>query len=255
VAATTRGRYYVETLGRGLALLDCLLEEPGQLTLAELGRRAGLGPATTLRLLRTLEEAGYVRQDPETRRFRLSWKLLRGGLAPIMEVAEAGRPHLEALAARLDEATGMAVLDGTQVRCVLRVSSSRLVSANVSPGTVFPAHATAMGKVLLAHAGPRVARELVRREPLRRFTPRTIVDPDQLLTHLARVAEQGYAISDGEWEVGLRSLAAPVRAGRGRVVAAACVLLVRPDMEAAHLEGEFLPNLLQAAAAVSRDLG
>jgi IclR family transcriptional regulator, pca regulon regulatory protein len=149
-----------------------------------------------------------VCQDPETRRFRLSWKL--GAVAP--DHAEVARPHLEKLAARLDEATGMAVLDGVQVRCAVRVNSSRLVSANVSPGTVFPPHATAMGKVLLANAGQARVRELVRQESLRRFTPRTIVDPDELLAHLGRVAEHGYAVSDGEWEVGLRSLAAPVRA-------------------------------------------
>src|ERR1700736_3213206 len=152
----TRGRYYVEALGRGLSLLDCFIDQPGPHSLIELSRRVGVGMPTTLRLIRTLEEAGYVRQEPPAMRYRMSWKLLQPQdmTVSILDYADMPRPYLEDLAATLGESTGMAVLDNTDVRYAIRVSSARIVSANIPPGSMFPPHATAMGKVLLAALAP-----------------------------------------------------------------------------------------------------
>src|SRR3984893_19419178 len=117
-----RGRYYVEALGRGLALLDCFIDQPGPHSLIERSGRVGLGMPTSLRLIRTLEEAGYVRQDPATKRYRLSWKMLQlqDVTQSILDYADVARPYLEDLASTLGEATGMAVLDGTNGRQAIR---------------------------------------------------------------------------------------------------------------------------------------
>src|SRR5260370_2536614 len=108
-----RGRYYVEALGRGLAVLDCFIADPGPHSLIELSRRVRLGMPTTLRLIRTLEEAGYVRQDPDTRRYKLSWKMLQlqDITTSILDCADVARPHLQDLAVTLGEDTGIAVPD------------------------------------------------------------------------------------------------------------------------------------------------
>ncbi len=253
----TRGRYYVEALGRGLAVLDCFIDQPGPHSLIELSRRVGLGMPTTLRLIRTLEEAGYVRQDAETKRYRLSWKMLQlqDVTTSILDYADVARPHLEDLAAALGEATGMAVLDDTEVRHAIRVSSTRIISANIPPGALFPPHATAMGKVLLAALDPGVVRSLAVQRPFERFTPTTITSVDELLDELRVVSQQGYASSNEEWEPGLRSLAAPVRTRDGRVVAAVCVIAVRPGITTRSMERDFLPGLLRAAEAISAELG
>src|SRR5579859_921366 len=197
-SAQPRGRYYVEALGRGLALQDCFIEDLGPHALSELSRRVGLGMPTTLRLIRTLEEAGYVRQDPETKRYRLSWKMLQlqDVTASILDYADVARPYLEDLAATLGESTGMAVLDGTDVRYAIRVTSTRIVAANIAPGSLFPPHATAMGKVLLAALEPSVVRALAVQRPFERFTPTTTTAIDDLLDDLRDVAEQGYALSN-----------------------------------------------------------
>src|ERR1700674_931924 len=230
-APIARGRYYVEALGRGLGLLDCFIDQPGSHSLIELSRRVGLGMPTTLRLIRTLEEAGYVRQDAGNKRYRLSWRMLQlqDVTASILDYADMARPYLEDLAATLGESTGMAVLDDTDVRYAIRVSSARIVSANIPPGSMFPPHATAMGKVLLAALEPAVVRDLAVQRPFERFTPTTVTAVEELLAHLRDVSAQGYAVSNEEWEPGLRSLAAPVCTGAGRVVAAVCVTVVRPD--------------------------
>jgi IclR family transcriptional regulator, pca regulon regulatory protein len=252
-----RGRYYVEALGRGLAVLDCFISDPGPHSLVELSRQVGLGMPTTLRLIRTLEEAGYVRQDAGTKRYRLSWKMLQlqDVTTSILDYADLARPHLQDLAAALGEATGMAVLDGTEVRHAIRVSSNRIISANIPPGAVFPAHATAMGKVLLAELDPDIVRELAARHQFVRFTDTTITDIDDLLAELRVVARQGYALSDAEWEPGLRSVAAPVRTRDGRVAAAVCAISIRPTMTTHAMEREYLPAALRTADAISKDLG
>jgi IclR family pca regulon transcriptional regulator len=252
-----RGRYYVEALGRGLALLDCFIDQPGPHSLIELSRRVGLGMPTSLRLIRTLEEAGYVRQEPRTKRYRLSWKLLQlqDVTASILDYADVARPHLEDLAATLGESTGMAVLDDTDVRYAIRVTSTRIVAATMAPGSLFPPHATAMGKVLLAALDPSVVRALALERPFERFTPTTVTGIDELLEDLCEVAEQGYAVSNGEWEPGLRSLAAPVRGHDGRVVAAVCVTVVRPGVTTHAMERDFLPGLLRTAECISTELG
>src|SRR5438105_9938323 len=200
-SAPPRGRYFVEALGRGLAVLDCFIADPGPHSLVELSRRVGLGLPTTLRLIRTLEEAGYVRQAADTRRYRLSWKMLQlqDVTASIVDYADLARPHLEELAATVGEATGMAVLDDTEVRHAIRVSSTRIISANIPPGSLFPPHATAMGKVLLAELEPDVVRQLAVSRPFERFTPTTVTSVDELLDELRDVADQGYAVSNGEW--------------------------------------------------------
>jgi IclR family transcriptional regulator, pca regulon regulatory protein len=252
-----RGRYFVEALGRGLAVLDCFIEQAGPHSLMDLSKRVGLGLPTTLRLVRTLEEAGYVRQDPTTRRYRLSWKMLQlqDVTQSVLDYGDVARPHLEDLAAELGEDTGMAVLDDTDIRYAIRVSASRLIHANVRPGSLFPAHATAMGKVLLATLDPAVVRELARQRPFERFTPTTITELDAFLVELRRVGAQGYALSNGEWEPGLRSLAAPVRERDGSVVAAVCVIVVRGTTPARTMEREYLPSLRRAARAISAELG
>jgi len=252
-----RGRYYVEALGRGLALLDCFIADPGPHSLIELSRRVRLGLPTTLRLIRTLEEAGYVRQAADTKRYRLSWKMLQlqDVTSSILDYADLARPHLEELAETVGETTGMAVLDGAELRLAIRVSSTRIISANLPPGSLFPPHATAMGKVLLAGLDPTVVRELAVRRPFERFTPTTVTCVDDLLAELELIGAQGYGSSNQEWEPGLRSLAAPVHTRDGRVVAAVCIVVVRPDLTTQKMERDFLPALRRTAEAISEELG
>jgi len=254
---TERGRYYVEALGRGLSVLDCFIADPGPHALVELSRQVGLGMPTTLRLIRTLEEAGYIRQDTSTKRYRLSWKLLQlqDVTASILDYADLARPHLQDLSAQINEATGMAVLDGLEVRHAIRVSSNRIISANIPPGALFPAHATAMGKVLLADLDDATVRQLAERHPFVRFTDSTVHDVDALLAQLPEIGRQGYAVSDEEWESGLRSIAAPVRGRDGRVVAAVCAVSVQPSMTVESMQDAYLPGVLSTASAISRALG
>jgi IclR family pca regulon transcriptional regulator len=255
--AEPRGRYYVEALGRGLALLDCFVRGPAQLTLAELSEWVGLSKGTTFRLLRTLEEAGYLRQDPLTKRYRLSLKMLdfQDASLAALEYPLVAQSYLEELNAALGESVNMAVLEGTQVRYVARVAARRIMSVNLHVGSVLPAHATSMGKVLLAALGPGRVRALYAGHPLERYTARTLASVDDLLAELAAVEARGYALADEELEPGLRSAAAPVRGPNGRVAAAVNVSTATARVSQEQLLAEFVPALLRTTDAISTRLG
>jgi IclR family pca regulon transcriptional regulator len=253
----TRGRYYIEALGRGLTLLDCFVEGPAQLTLAELSGRVGLSKGTTFRLLRTLEEAGYVRQEAQTKRYLLSLKMLdlqEASLAAL-EYPVLAQPYLEELNHVLGESVSMAVLEGTRIRYVARVASKSLISVNLHVGSVLPAHATSMGKVLLAALAEDTVRTLYGGQALQAYTRQTITSLERLRKELVVVKRQGFAITDGELELGLCSVAAPVRGSRGHVVAAinASASTARASKE--KLLATFVPPLLRTAATISTRLG
>lgn len=252
-----RGRYFVEALGRGLSVLDCFTEGPAQLTLTELSSRLGISKNTTFRLLRTLEEAGYVIQDQVTRHYHLSLKVLdlqAASLAALGYTQEA-QPLLKELNAALGESVNLAVLEGTEIRYVARVAAKRIMSVDLRVGSRLPAHATSMGKVLLASLEEQKVRDLYATHPLTAYTPQTITSIDGLLEELALVRRQGFALADQELEVGLRSIAAPVRRGHGDIVAALNVSTATVRTSREQLLGDFLPQLLRTAEAISRRLG
>jgi IclR family pca regulon transcriptional regulator len=253
----TRGRYYIEALGRGLTLLDCFVDGPAQLTLAELSGRVGLSKGTTFRLLRTLEEAGYVRQEAQTKRYLLSLKMLdlqEASLAAL-EYPVLAEPYLEELNQVLGESVSMAVLEGTRIRYVARVASKSLISVYLHVGSVLPAHATSMGKVLLAALGEHAVRTLYGGKALQAYTRQTITSLERLRKELAVVTRQGFAITDGELELGLRSVAAPVFSSKGHVVAAINASASTGRVSKEKLLSAFVPPLLRTAAAISTRLG
>ncbi|WP_460843441.1 IclR family transcriptional regulator domain-containing protein [Nocardioides marmoraquaticus] len=246
------GDDFVQSLARGIAVITCFDAEHGRLTLSEVAERTGLTRATARRLLLTLAQLGYVRV--EGRLFALTPQVLQLGTAYLsgMGLPEVAQPHLEQLTARTGESSSVAVLDGDDIVYVARVATThRLMRAGITVGTRFPAHATSMGRVLLA-ALPEAERSVrVRAMALDPLTERTTTDPDALLYALRRVAGDGHALVDQELEPGLRSLAVPVR-HRGAVVGALNVSLsaVGPAETALGL----LPDLESTARAVGADL-
>ncbi|UQI47252.1 helix-turn-helix domain-containing protein [Streptomyces sp. HU2014] len=248
----------LRSLVRGLAVLRGfgVAAAPGRgATLSELAAAAGLARATARRALLTLAHLGYVAADGG--RFRPLPRVLELGHAPLGELTFAGLavPHLRALVRRVGESASLAVLDGPDIRYVARVPTVRIMSVDITVGTRFPAHATSMGRVLLAGLDARaraawLAGEAVTRAP----TPRTVTSPTELAGLLDRVAGDGYALVDQELEEGLRSLAVPVRDARGRVVAALNVATHAGRGGAGDTRRDFLPALRETAARIEADV-
>ncbi|MEU6931969.1 IclR family transcriptional regulator C-terminal domain-containing protein [Streptomyces sp. NPDC046374] len=248
------GREFVESLARGLTVLTAFGEGREALPLTAVAEATGLARATARRALITLEHLGCVAVDG--RAFRLTPRVLSLGFPPLSRttLTRIAQPHLAELAARVRESTSLAVLVGDDVQYTGRVETSRIMNVHITIGTRFPAYATSMGRVLLAGLAPEErAERLARTEPAA-LTPYTVTGRAELGALLEEVGRQGYALVDEELEVGLRSIALPVRDRAGGVVAAVNVALHSARRSREECVAEVLPELARTIGAIEADL-
>ncbi|WP_173932803.1 IclR family transcriptional regulator C-terminal domain-containing protein [Chelativorans sp. Marseille-P2723] len=249
-AVETGTRDLVGSLAKGLAVVEILAKAPAGMRLTEVAEKAGLTRAGARRLLLTLVAQGYAQQDG--RHFLLSAKLLSltrlwlGGASP-WSYAE---PVLREISQAVGESCSAAVLEGEDVVYVARVAGRRIMSVALSVGTRLPAYCTSMGRVLLSDLDDAELARLLGKAAIRANTPKTITNRDSLMGHVAEVRRAGYAIVDEELELGLRSIAVPVRNRSGRVVAAINVSTQTARLSCEELRASVLPLLLKAAAKI-----
>ena len=253
MAGRGSGPDFVEALARGLDVLACFDAHRPAMTLSEIAVATGLARPTARRLLLTLAELGYVRVRDNA--FTLTPKVLSLGMAYVSSLGlwDLARPHLEALVARTGESSSMAQLDGSDIVYVARVAVPKIIALRVDIGTRFPAPRTSQGKVLLAALSEdEVAAALA--EPSRSGLPPAPERPlADLHRELIRVRAQGWALADEELAPGVRSVAAPVRDGSGRVRAAMNVTVHAAETSTEHLLAVHLPRLLETASRISGD--
>lgn len=245
---------FVASLARGLAVIRSFGAERPEQSLSEVAERTGLTRAAARRFLLTLMALGYVRQ--EGRRFSLTPRVLDLGFSFLsgQPLADAAQPHLQALSAALRESASIAVLDGTEIVYIARVSTGRILSVGLGVGARLPAFATSMGRVLLAALPEAEARALLAASDRRRFTARTVTDIDALMGLLAEIRAQGWASVDQELEDGLRSLAVPLVNRAGRTVAALNIGTQAARVDSETLEWAYLPRLRDTARAISQGM-
>ncbi|MER7900069.1 IclR family transcriptional regulator C-terminal domain-containing protein [Streptomyces sp. NPDC096046] len=246
------GREFIESLARGLTVLTAFGEGRPELTLTEVARATGLARATARRALITYEHLDLV--APAGRTFTLTPRVLSLGFPPLSRTSlpEIAQPHLADLTSRIHESTSLAVLSdsGEEIQYTARVATARVMSVNITVGTRLPAHATALGRVLLADA----PEDAPRPEPLRAFTPPTITEQQTLEMVLTSVRSQGYALVDEELEEGLRSIAVPIRDRSGRVVAALNAAMHASRRTPRECVTDLLPELTATAGRIQTDL-
>lgn len=250
-------RYVVTALERGLSILDCFVQGPAELQLSEISARVGLTKATAFRLIQTLQVCGYVQQDPDSKRYSLTLKVLDLQTAGLMALKfpQLAQPLLEELSLQLNESSSMAILDGPWIRYVARAAAPRIMADTLQLGSRLPAHATSMGKLLLAAQSPDRVRELYRHEPLVQRSPNTITNIDALLRNLEEIARQGYALSNEELEIGHRSASAPVFDRNCEVIAAINISTATGRVSYSQLVEQMVPLLIDTGRRISRLLG
>jgi IclR family pca regulon transcriptional regulator len=248
-----RSGEYVQSLERGLAVIRAFDAEHPELTLSDVARATGLTRAAARRFLLTLLELGYVRTDGRV--FSLRPRVLELGYSYVSSIGlpEVAQPHMEALVAQVHESCSLSVLDGRDIVYVARVPTHRIMAVVITVGTRFPAYATSMGRVLLAGLSPDALDEYLAGVELLALTPKTIADETQLRRALKRVVGAGYAMVDQELEVGLRSIAVPVRV-KGQVAAALNVSMHVGQRTADSARREILPLLRDTARVIEDDL-
>lgn len=245
----------VQSLERGLAVLQVFSRENPAPTLSEVARLAGTTRATARRILLTLERLGHVRSDG--RRFSLTPRVLALGWSYLssLNLWEIAQPLMEDLVEQTGESCSAATLDVPDVVYVARVPTRRIMSITLGVGTRLPAHATSMGRVLLAALGPDDLDAFLGAAPLAVLTENTVTDPAELRAVVDGVRLQGWALVDQELELGLRSVAAPIQDAEHKTVAALNVSAAVSRVSLETLRDDILPLLLATADAVSTALG
>lgn len=230
----------VKTLAKGLAVIDRMLEH-GPVRTTDLAQHLGIDKGTASRLLHTLVLSGYVRLG-DGRAFELTEKMVgrKNLLRPERSLRERARPLLEQIAAETGEAVHLSIPADDKVLYIDTIESNSPLRVDRPAGTLAPLDCTAMGRILLAHLPLAIPLQLQKR------TENTIVDPMRFAALLNTIREQGYALDDEEYHLGIRCAAAPLRDHDGEVVGA--IGVSGPSVRMARETLQPLGEKLKAAA-------
>ena len=238
---------FMTTLARGLAVIRAFSDARRPQTIAQLSQQTGIPRAAVRRCLHTLRQLGYV--DAEGNNFTLRPKILTLGYSYLSStpLTVSSQPCLDGISRKLGESSSLAVLDEDEVLYVARAATSRVMSVSLSAGSRLPAYCTSLGRVLLAALPDAELDAYLARVTLLPRTEYTVTDAARLRTILLQVRSDGYAVNSEELELGLRSIAVPVRGASGRVLAALNVGAQAARVPAQRMIDDFLPVLRAGA--------
>ena len=245
---------FVQSLERGLAVIQAFGPDSPEMTISEVAEATGTTRATARRFLLTLEQLGHVRTNGK--RFALTPHVLGLGYAYLssLEWWHTAQPAMEDAVHELQESCSAAVLDGRDVIYVARVSATRIMSINLSIGTRLPAHVTSLGRVLLSHQPPEALDTYLADFVSQKYTERTKTSPEELREAIETARLKGYALVDQELETGLRSLAVPIYDRNGRILAALNVGTHAARTRLDEMTSRFLPVLHEASRKITAQL-
>ena len=208
----------IRSVAKAMELLQLLSDAGEAMTLTAISERAGLPKSTVFGLLTTMRDYDVITQHADGK-YALGLRLFEYGCraSAFWNISSLARPYLEHLA----EATGASAMLSTYENGHIVAldqaegrDSLRIVSA---PGARLPLHCTSQGKLFLANLSQAECRRLLSISEFKPYTPHTLTTPEQLQPELQKIREQGYAVENGEFKVGLRSVSAPVRDATGEV--------------------------------------
>ena len=242
---------FMTSLARGLSVLQAFSDQRRSLTIAQISHRTGIPRASVRRCLHTLMQLGYAEVDGNN--FSLKPKVLSLGYSYLSStpLTVSAHPYLNQISRSLNESCSLAVLQDDEVLYVGRSAASRIMSVSLTTGSRLPAYCTALGRMLLAHLPPHELDGYLARVPLKAMTERTVVNPERLKETLEGVRRDDYAIVEEELEIGLRSIAVPVRGASGNVLAALNIGAHAARVSNRKMKEEFLPVLLKGAQDLS----
>lgn len=248
-------RCVVPALERGLRLLGEFSRSERELTPPELARRLQLPRTTVFRLIATPEGLGFVERSADGRAVRLGMAVLRLGFEYLasLELTQLGQPILAKLCEAVRVPCNLVIRDGRQIVYVAKVTPPSPLSSSVSVGTRLPAHATVLGRVLLADLSLGELRALYPEDKLERFSAGTPADVRALFELVQADRERGYVAGEGFFEASISTIAAPVRDHSGRVVAALGATLNSPQI-VPERAGALLAQVREAADGLARQL-
>lgn len=236
-------------------IVETMAEHGGSIGLSDLSRRMGMPRARVYRFLRTLLEMGYVSQDPQTEQYRLTLKIYHVGqaVADSTALVTEARPVLMRLRDEINQSISLSAVEGEGMRILDLIRVETSVQIVLRPGALLPFHASAQGKIALAF-GNMDAWNLIRSDPLTRYTPRTCTDPGELMKTVESARINGWAEAPEEMIPGLNAIAAPVFDSTGQLVATIGVAGLINNITSPPSEA-FIEKICSSANSISTRLG
>lgn len=241
---------FVRSLARGLSVLKAFDQDTPAMTLSEVARKTGLSRASAGRFLRTLVALRYASFDG--RDYRLRPRVLELGMSYFSShsFVEIASPILKEASDRVEEPCSMAVLDGNEIVYVARHTANRMMSISIPIGKRYLAVNTSMGRMLLSSLSETRLEQVLEASQLRKVTQHTIVERDTLREMILDAGKKGYAEAESQLEVGILSIAVPVRDRSGAMIAAINMGVPSSRHDMTSLKRDLLPILLEAASEI-----
>ncbi|PJB28954.1 hypothetical protein CO111_00190 [Candidatus Desantisbacteria bacterium CG_4_9_14_3_um_filter_50_7] len=250
-----RGTAIIQSLDRGLKLLEVIGRSGTPLALNDLISALDIDRSSIFRLLLTLENRGYLERDDATRRYRLGGKILElsGKLYEGLKITDIARPFLEELTRKTKESSHIAIYSNGRSLLIDKEDSSEVIFVNMDVGRSEPLHCTALGKALLISFPKEKIKSLLSGK-LEKYTRSTKTGVKSVIAEIERAGRQGFAVDNGEYRDGVRCIAAPVYDFRGKVAAAIGVSGPVSRIGAKKIKG-IIKEVKSAAGRFSRKLG
>jgi IclR family transcriptional regulator, pca regulon regulatory protein len=246
---------FVLSLARGVRVIEAFESHTGGLSVADVARITGFSRAAARRLLMTLELLGYAETNGKA--YQLRPRVLNLGFSYLSSASlpTLAQPILERVTELVRESSSLCVLDGDQIVYLARSTAKRVMSVGLSVGSRLPAYCTSMGRVLIAALSDEQLDRYLQRADLKPLTPKTVTDRRKLADILRQVRSDGFALADEELELGLRSIAVPVRSRNGSTIAAMNTGVHAARVSADEMLSRILPVLQDNARTLGNYLG
>jgi IclR family transcriptional regulator, pca regulon regulatory protein len=251
--ARREGPEFIESLDRGLRVLQCFGVDRRPMTLSDIAKETNLPRATARRILMTLEKSGFVSGDD--RLFSLTPHVLTLASAYLAsnQISTVMQPLMDEVSAKAKEVCSLALLDGDEAVFVARASPTRVFPAGIDIGYRLPAFCTSVGRVLLGRLSNEELAAAIDAMPVKPQTPETIVDKSLIVATVITDRNKGYSLVDQEAEAGFRSVSVPIRRYDGAIIAAANIGAHVDRVSTGEMIDRFIP-LLQEMAVVAKPL-
>lgn len=245
----------VQSVKRAMIILEELATEKEGLGVTELANRVGLHKSTVHRMLTTLLNLGYVEQSASSDKYRLGMKLLflGGAILERMDIRHEAHDLLKELSEKVNETVHLVVPDGYRAIYIDKLDSNKTIRMHSQIGRIAPFHASAVGKAILAFSDEKYIEKVIERG-LAKFSANTITEPKELMEHLKKIRESGFAVDDEENEKGIRCVGAPIFDYTGKVIGAISVSGPTVTITQEKIQ-EIAENVVECAKKISRRMG
>jgi len=247
-----KGKYKIKVLEKAFKILALFDEKGKKLTVTEIHDLLNFNKASTFRILKNLEDAGYIEKDSRTLKYKLGLKIyyLASLAEPHTAIRRITRPFLEKLNEECHETIHLAVLHQGEALYLDKIEGKKTIRVITRIGMKLPAHCSGVGKTLLADLSKDAMEKIIREKSLPRFTDNTITELNDLKAELAQIRKQGYAIDNEEIEEGLKCVASPLLNSEGKVLAS---ISISAPSERFNLESStYISKIKKTAKEISK---